>query len=157
MSGLPTLILAKVQRSRMQLRGFCEPFGHRGMELRLSNPGRTLNPYKGLLAEHVVEPQPEDSHRSGSDEERSEDSQVCAEPCEQGAADGLEGNNIRGYVGDDGVHAEHDEEEGPAPVALYIDHVIEQGQQQETPAARPQHHGAGPDVLDDREFKTPQP
>src|SRR5690348_5492545 len=154
--GLPVLSLAKDCRSRQTSR-FPQVIGHPRRDLLFPDPGRTLNPHKGLLAEHVVEPQPEDSHRSRSDEEGAEDAQVRAEAREQGVADGPEGNDIRSYVCDYGVHAEHDEEERPAPVALYVDNVIEQSQQQETPAARPQHHRAGPDMLDNREFKAPQP
>lgn len=40
---------------------------------------RALNPHKGLLAEHVVEPQPKDAYSSGGDQEVAENTQMRAE------------------------------------------------------------------------------
>src|SRR5260370_32516608 len=63
-------------------------------------------------------------------------------------------NDLPDQVNGNGVRANHHEEESPLLQSEDIDDRVEQGQQQEAPAAGPEDERASPDILDDRELKS---
>src|SRR5260370_26634707 len=63
-------------------------------------------------------------------------------------------NDLPDQVNGNGVRANHHEEESPLLQSEDIDDRVEQGQQQEAPAAGPEDERASPDILDDQELKS---
>ena len=60
------------------------------------------------------------------------------------------GTECHPRVDENGVHPDHEQREGPLPVALHIDNPTEGRRKQETDAAAKQRPTWRPDALDDR-------
>src|SRR5271157_1563830 len=85
-----------------------------------------LNADEGAVAIEVVEAEPQDSKSSEGYQRVSKDSEMFGEPGEENAADLCEGQNFRGHVSHNRVHADDDKEKSPAPVCLHVYQPVEQ-------------------------------
>lgn len=115
-------------------------------------------PDEDLALVHEVEDEPHDGDVAHADGEAVP---VVAyqmlQAVEEGAREGVEAEVFGHHVGGYGVHAEHLEPGEAAAVMAHIDDVIDHGEGEEAVAAGHEHHGAGPDVLDDGHLQAPQP
>ena len=96
---------------------------------------RLLNAQEELSTVHPEENQPEDEDDGAAGEERlvglAEDLEdAFAQVPAQGIADKSLDRPAHAVDGD-GVHADHDEREGPAAQSDHVDHQIQSGQDQE--------------------------
>ena len=62
---------------------------------------------------------------------------------------------LRPHVDENGVAPDHGEKERQPVQLQHVRQQVEQGQQEIAPARRPQHHGAGKQMLDDRKIQAP--
>ena len=114
------------------------------------------DPQKNPFLIHKVEEKPFDEYIThGKDNDIVGISNQLPEPVEKAIGTVFPVYKMAGNVYQNGVHADHFEEESPSLVTQDINHIIEQRHQQQADSTHVQNKGACPQVFIDREIKVP--
>ena len=96
----------------------------------------------------MVEQSPQSERGADGEQEALGRAAERAEAAEKMFVDVAKAKQRLNHIRNDGIGTNHLEWESPAFEPQRVNHSIEQRQQEQTPAAGPEHHGAGPQVLD---------
>ena len=137
---------------KVYLAGLMEIFDY-----SLAKPIGTSYFQEHLLPIHHSQNLVDDDRIGNGDEGGVEVAGVGFEAIQQGIRNTAEVDARSQHIGCDGVGAVDLEPAGMLVPSLAIDNPVEERHEQETIAAAHEHHGAGPQLLDDRHLQSPQP